>query len=177
MTGLREAVAWCADLAVPWSSDDVAAMSGADPKAVLAYLRSLAGTGVLIESADGWMAGAMAAAWRAKRPKTHPGGRSRDYVRAKAARDRLLEIEGRARREGRLRDAPYHPEGNGRDNEEQKGIETTMQPMITVKTASSYLAMHPKTIARWCKAGRIKGARKIGSDWKIPEATMREMTA
>ncbi len=35
------------------------------------------------------------------------------------------------------------------------------------------LGKHPRTIQRWCKAGALPGARKLGRSWRIPAADVR----
>lgn len=40
--------------------------------------------------------------------------------------------------------------------------------LLDVPKAARRLGKHPKTIERWCRDGRIEGARKVGATWRIP---------
>lgn len=39
---------------------------------------------------------------------------------------------------------------------------------MTVRQAAGVLALQPRTVARWCREGKVDGARKIGRVWRIP---------
>jgi excisionase family DNA binding protein len=36
------------------------------------------------------------------------------------------------------------------------------------------LGKHPRTVQRWCKAGKLPGAYKAGRSWRIPRRSVRE---
>jgi len=44
---------------------------------------------------------------------------------------------------------------------------------LTDREAAVELGKHPRTIQRWCKAGALPGARKVGRSWRVPPAAIR----
>lgn len=45
---------------------------------------------------------------------------------------------------------------------------------LTVKQAAEISQVKPYTMREWCKKGKVKGAKKIGRDWRIPDYFMAE---
>jgi len=50
-------------------------------------------------------------------------------------------------------------------------------PFLTVRELASLLRISPATIYRLLKAGRIKGAFKIGNDWRFNKETLEDWIA
>ncbi len=44
----------------------------------------------------------------------------------------------------------------------------------TDREVARLLRKHPRTIQRWCKTGKLRGARKAGRSWRIPPRAVRE---
>src|SRR5437868_2556501 len=44
---------------------------------------------------------------------------------------------------------------------------------LTDTEVAQRLGKHPRTIQRWCSAGRLPGAYKAGRSWRIPHAALR----
>jgi excisionase family DNA binding protein len=42
----------------------------------------------------------------------------------------------------------------------------------SVEEAATILGVHPETIRRMCRKGRLKGARQIGDTWRIPKTSV-----
>lgn len=48
--------------------------------------------------------------------------------------------------------------------------------VYTMGYVARALRVDPKTVSRWCAAGKVNGAfRTPGGHWRIPEATFKEM--
>lgn len=45
---------------------------------------------------------------------------------------------------------------------------------LTDGEAAGLLGKHPRTIQRWCQAGKLPGAYKAGRSWRIPRAALRQ---
>jgi excisionase family DNA binding protein len=45
-------------------------------------------------------------------------------------------------------------------------------PYYTVEEVSAILHTHVETVRKWCRTGRLEGARKFGKDWFIPRTTI-----
>lgn len=41
--------------------------------------------------------------------------------------------------------------------------------LLTTKQVGDGLGLSPRTIARWCREGRVTGAKKYGRVWRIRE--------
>ena len=54
-----------------------------------------------------------------------------------------------------------------------KESDTMIEGYMTVKQAAEYLKHTDSTICKLCKAGKLKGAIKIGNLWLIPESTIK----
>jgi excisionase family DNA binding protein len=50
-----------------------------------------------------------------------------------------------------------------------------MAAEFTDKEVASALRVDPRTIQRWCKAGKLPGAYKAGRSWRIPQKTLRQL--
>lgn len=46
---------------------------------------------------------------------------------------------------------------------------TREPPLLDVAGAAERLGKHPKTIERWCREGRVAGARKVGATWRLSD--------
>lgn len=44
--------------------------------------------------------------------------------------------------------------------------------LLTDAEAAAELRKHPRTIRRWCQAGRLPGAFKAGRSWRIPRSAL-----
>lgn len=153
MTTLRDAVLWCCRLEIPWTAEDVAQMAGTALPATRAYLMRQERARVIKVTGNGnYMAGdAQAlAAFRATKVNPKPGGNSAAYRRAKEARDRLLNAEAEARRNGLLtrQDEP------ARDNPRQPETTQDIDPSgMTKAEAAARFRVTVRTIDRWIAAG------------------------
>lgn len=47
---------------------------------------------------------------------------------------------------------------------------------LTVKQVSAVLSVHPETVKRLLRAGKLKGF-KVGKDWRVSEDALRELVA
>ncbi len=182
MTALRRAVFFCSTLACDWSAQEIERLSGAAPAAVRSYLGRLAVEGVLIRQGERFRAGPGIRAWRAKEPKTRPGGHSRAYLEAKALRADLAqrdwEAKGRGMLTGQERTGPdsTRQEGTGVDNVTfsvtPEGSDMASQPLTTVAAAALMLNTSEKTVMRMLKARKLPkvvvGARLV----RIPTAAL-----
>jgi len=45
---------------------------------------------------------------------------------------------------------------------------------LTDLEAARLLRKHPRTIQRWCQAGKLPGAYKAGRSWRIPPPALRQ---
>ena len=52
--------------------------------------------------------------------------------------------------------------------------ERTTRPYLTVDQAADLLQVHPETVRRWLRRGRLPNARKVpsGHGWRIPRADL-----
>lgn len=48
---------------------------------------------------------------------------------------------------------------------------------LTDREAARELGKHVRTVQRWCRAGDLPGARKVGRSWRIPAAAIRARRA
>lgn len=48
----------------------------------------------------------------------------------------------------------------------------TLSPYYTVDEIAEMLHTHVETVRKWCRDGRLEGARKFGKDWFIPRTTI-----
>lgn len=171
MTTLKAATLWCCRLQIPWTADDVAAMAAAHPNAVKAYLNRLADQhpAPVRRLDDGrYQAGDTTAIHILRTTPTNakPGGGSADYRKGKAARDRLLEQEGAARRAGELLTS--------------QGVSSPVRPdqirqadfsagYLTADESCSLLHVSRATLYRLIRAGHLptgrlpSGHRRIGA--------------
>lgn len=44
--------------------------------------------------------------------------------------------------------------------------------LLTLAEAARRLAIHPKTCGQWARAGRLKGAVRVGRAWRVPPAAL-----
>ncbi len=44
---------------------------------------------------------------------------------------------------------------------------------LSDKEVARALRMHPRSIQRWCQAGKLPGAYKAGRSWRIPRSALR----
>lgn len=50
----------------------------------------------------------------------------------------------------------------------------TKMKLLTPKQVADQLGVQPRTVARWCRDGTIKGS-KVGRVWRISEAEVRKV--
>ncbi len=48
----------------------------------------------------------------------------------------------------------------------------TQSPYYTVDEVAEILHTHVETVRKWCRSGKLEGARKFGKDWFIPRTTI-----
>ncbi|TMD65144.1 MAG: helix-turn-helix domain-containing protein [Chloroflexi bacterium] len=45
-------------------------------------------------------------------------------------------------------------------------------PYYTADEVAEILHTHVETVRKWCRSGKLEGARKFGKDWFIPRTTI-----
>lgn len=48
------------------------------------------------------------------------------------------------------------------------------EPLISVAEAAKLLALHPKSVSRMCREGRIRGAMKLGKSYRLRASVLSE---
>ena len=48
-----------------------------------------------------------------------------------------------------------------------------MEKLCWIKEASEILGVHPKTIQRWARKGKVRAAKTVGEVRRIPESELR----
>jgi len=60
------------------------------------------------------------------------------------------------------------------------GGEDVTEKLLSLRDAAERLDVHPRTLLRWIREGRLPGARKIpgrfGGEWRIPEGDLDKLT-
>jgi len=182
MSSLRSAIAFAVSTTTWWTAAEIATTAGTSPQTAASYLGRLMADGVVIrdDEHDGYRAGPNAKEWRLARPKTNPGGNSKEYLAAKSIRD---EIRAREWRESRGRGIltgqdttpcdSIRPDTTGGDTMPEI---TTQQlaEALTVAEASDILGVSRRTIERWMSSGKLQGFRFAGIV-RIPRSNLMAM--
>ena len=58
-------------------------------------------------------------------------------------------------------------------NVRERATLAVMARDLSDREVARELGKHPRTIQRWCLAGDLPGARKVGCRWRIPAADVR----
>ena len=177
MTPAQRAIHYC--LSLPsFRTSDVAAISGEATSGSASYLRQLAKVGVVLETdqAGVWMPGQRddVAAWRSRvaRTKTKEGGNGAAYQRAKRARE---EAERGARERAVLTSQPSTAMNNCAQplHEEENGC--AMRELTPLSEVAEALDVHPVTLLRWEKAGKIKVVTLPNGYKRVPVDEVRRL--
>ncbi|MCK6488819.1 MAG: helix-turn-helix domain-containing protein [Planctomycetes bacterium] len=163
MTDLRKATSWALSQGTHATAQDVADIAGCDGATALRYLRLLVGQGVVMGTRDDFRPAGGWSTWKATTPTTWvgSGGRSRGYLRAKAARERINTRAWEERRKaGTLtctRAIPSDPLRSGAVMGAKN--EARRVDMLSYQEAADRLGVSIITLRRWARTGRARPVR------------------
>lgn len=59
-------------------------------------------------------------------------------------------------------------------------LDRPLERPLTVIEAAAVLQIHPKTMAKWLREGKVRGVQipgRSGHEWRVPRAALQKMVA
>jgi len=182
MPSLKAAVLRLCTLGIPWPTTAAATMGCAEVSGARIYLANLAKDRVVVRVGhDLWQAGDQQAitSLRTRKTTARFGGNSAAYRRARRVWDELESLHNAAGSAGNLtshkRARPSITDETEQDLATGDDMAVELVPMVSPAAAAQTLGVSTFTIIRQLKRGTVKGARKVGRQWRIPVTVVMDI--